>query len=197
MFLPLRRLFLLVPAAILLAGCAEQAPQFRTTDITGVDYGQTFELTDHNGQRRTLEDFRGKAVTLFFGFTQCPDVCPTSLSTMSEVMRKLGSDADRVQVLFITVDPERDTQELLAEYVPVFDERFLGLYGDAEETAAVADEFRIYYAKSGDTEGKHYNVDHSAGTYILDPEGRLRLYARYGEPAEAIAEDLEVLLAEE
>ena len=196
MLLSLRRLFLLVPATILLAGCAEQAPQFRNTDVTGVDYGKTFELTDHNGQRRTLEDFRGKAVTLFFGFTQCPDVCPTSLATMSEVMRELGADADRVQVLFITVDPERDTQELLAEYVPVFDERFLGLYGDAEETAAVAQEFRIYYAKSGDTEGEHYNVDHSAGTYILDPEGRLRLYVRYGEPAEGIAEDLKLLLAE-
>ena len=111
-------------------------------------------------------------------------------------MRELGADADRVQVLFITVDPERDTQELLAEYVPVFDERFLGLYGDAEETAAVAQEFRIYYAKSGDTEGEHYNVDHSAGTYIIDPEGRLRLYVRYGEPAEGIAEDLKLLLAE-
>src|SRR5690606_13018616 len=115
------------------------------TDITGADYGKHFELTDHNGQRRTLEDFRGKAVTVFFGFTQCPDVCPTSLATMSDAMRELGADADRVQVIFITVDPDRDTQELLAEYVPIFDKRFLGLYGNAEETAAVAKEFRIFY----------------------------------------------------
>mgnify|MGYP001165993488 FL=1 len=194
---PLRRLRLLaacVLAAGLLAGCGEPAPSFHATDITGADYGKSLALTDHQGQPRTLESFRGKVVTLFFGYTQCPDVCPTSLSAMSEVMRQLGADADRVQVLFVTVDPERDTLELLAEYVPVFDPRFLGLHGSPERIAEVAKEFRIFYRKSGDIGGQ-YTIDHSAGTYVFDPEGRLRLYVRYGETPENIAADIRTLLA--
>ena len=194
-----RRLFhaLTVAAAVLvLAACnGEQPPQFRNTDITGADYGKGFELTDHTGEERSLEDFRGKVVTIFFGFTQCPDVCPSSLATMSDVMRELGPDAERVQVLFITVDPERDTQELLANYVPNFDERFLGLRGNAEQTATVAKEFKVFYQKSGDTSGMNYTIDHSAGTYVFDPEGRLRLYVRHAESAENIAADLKLLLA--
>lgn len=183
-------------AAVLLVACGgEQKAQFRNTDITGADYAKGFDLTDHTGQRRTLEDFAGKVVTVFFGFTQCPDVCPSSLATMSDVMKSLGADADRVQVLFITVDPERDTQELLAHYVPTFDPRFVGLFGTLDETAAVAKDFRIFYAKSGDTSGSNYSIDHSAGTYVFDPQGRLRLYVRHAESAESIASDLRLLLA--
>lgn len=187
--------FVLSLSAILLTACSgESAPQFRNTDITGADYAAGFELTDHTGQRRSLEDFRGQVVTVFFGFTQCPDVCPMSLATMNDVVQELGDDAERLQVLFITVDPERDTEELLAHYVPRFHPDFIGLYGDAEETAAVAADFRVFYAKSGDTSGMNYTIDHSAGTYVFDPEGRLRLYVRHGEPAEAIAHDVALLL---
>jgi protein SCO1/2 len=182
-------------AALTLAACSgPSAPTFHSTDITGADYGKTLALTDHNGKPRTLADFRGKVVALFFGYTQCPDVCPTTLSTMSEVMRRLGPDAERVQVLFVTVDPERDTQALLANYVPAFDRRFLGLYGNPEQTAAAAKEFRTFYQKSGDIQGTHYTIDHTAATYILDPEGRLRLYVRHGESAENIAADIRQLL---
>lgn len=182
-------------SVLMLAGCSgESATQFRNTDITGADYATGFELTDHTGERRSLEDFRGKVVTVFFGFTQCPDVCPQSLAVMNDVMQELGDDGEKLQVLFITVDPERDTEELLAHYVPRFHPSFLGLYGDAEETAKVAEDFRVFYAKSGDTEGMNYTIDHSAGTYVFDPEGRLRLYVRHGEPAETIAHDVAMLL---
>lgn len=190
-----RTLFPLLVAVLLVACSGEKPPQFRSTDVTGVDYGKGFSLTDHAGQPRTLEDFKGKVVTVFFGFTQCPDVCPSSLATMSDVMRDLGGDAERVQVLFITVDPERDTQELLAHYVPTFDNRFIGLYGDLLATEAVAKEFRVFFAKSGDTSGPHYSIDHTAGTYIFDPAGRLRLYVKHAEPAASIAADIRLLLA--
>ncbi|TVT57457.1 MAG: SCO family protein [Azoarcus sp. PHD] len=187
---------LIVAATVLLVGaCAEPPPSFHATDITGADYGKTLALDDHNGTPRTLADFSGKVVTIFFGYTQCPDVCPTNLSTMSEVMRKLGPEADKVQVLFVTVDPERDTAALLAQYVPVFDKRFLGLVGDPDATAAVAKDFRVFYRKSGDTEGGNYTVDHSAGTYVFDPSGMLRLYVKHGETADNISEDIGRLLA--
>ena len=187
---------MLAAASLLIAACSGSSePTFLSTDITGANYGESFALTDHHGRPRTLEDFRGKVVTLFFGFTQCPDVCPSSMLTMSEVMQSLGDDADRVQVLFVTVDPERDTEALLAHYVPVFDERFLGLYGTLEQTAEVAREFRIFYRKAGDTSGMNYTIDHSAGTYLFDPEGRLRLYVRHGEEADVIAADIRQLLA--
>lgn len=191
---PLRLAVFLLSIVLLAACSSEQAPQFRNTDITGAGYAKDFALTDHTGAKRTLADYRGKVVTVFFGFTQCPDICPSALATMSDVMKTLGPDADRVQVLFITVDPERDTQELLANYVPAFDARFVGLFGSLEETEAVAKEFRIFYAKSGDISGPNYSVDHSAGTYVFDPEGRLRLYVRHAESAESIAADLRLLL---
>ncbi len=177
----------------LLAACAPAEPVFRSTDISGAEYGKNLRLTDHHGQQRTLADFRGKVVTLFFGYTQCPDVCPTALVGMSEVMGLLGPDSDRVQVIFITVDPERDTQALLAEYVPVFDARFLGLHGTPEQIAAVAKDFRVFYRKSGDLEG-HYTIDHSAGTYVFGPDGRLRLYMRHGEAPQVVAADIKALL---
>lgn len=188
------RLGALALVAVLLGGCGDSEPVFRTTDITGADYGKSLALTDHHGQPRTLADFRGKVVTVFFGYTQCPDVCPTALASMSQVVNALGPDGDRVQVLFVTVDPERDTQALLAEYVPLFDKRFLGLYGTAAQTAATAKDFRVFYRKSGDLEG-HYTIDHSAGTYLFDPAGRLRLYARHGEDPAVIAADIKALLA--
>jgi protein SCO1 len=189
---------LIAAAALVVAACsAPSAPEFRNTDITGANYGKGFTLTDHHGTPRSLSDFEGKVVTLFFGFTQCPDVCPTSLATMGEVMAQLGADAERVQTLFITVDPERDTQALLANYVPVFDPRFLGLYGTMAETEAVAKEFRVFFRKSGDTDGMNYTIDHSAGTYVFDPEGRLRLYVRHAESADNIAADIRLLLSGE
>ena len=189
---------LVVAAAIAVAACNPgNAPvQFANSDITGADYGRDFQLTDHTGASRTLADYRGKVVTLFFGYTQCPDVCPTNLSTMSEVMRLLGPDAERTQVLFMTVDPERDTIELLRNYVPAFDPRFVGLFGTLEQTAAVAREFKIMYRKSGDVDGPNYTVDHSAGTYVFDPAGRLRLYVRHGAAAADIAGDIKQLLAQ-
>ncbi len=168
---------------------------FASTDITGANYAKGFQLTDHTGAPRSLADYRGKVVTLFFGYTQCPDVCPTNLLGMAEVMRQLGPDADKVQVLFITVDPERDTQALLAEYVPAFDKRFVGLFGDAATTAAVARDFKVFYQKQGDTSGQAYTVDHSTGTYVFDPQGRLRLYVKHGEKPEAIVGDVRKLLA--
>ena len=139
-------------------------------------------------------DFFFNSVTIFFGYTQCPDVCPTALSGMSEVMRQLGPDGDRLQVLFITVDPERDTPALLAEYVPVFDKRFLGLYGTPDKIAEVAKDFRVFYRKSGDLAG-HYTIDHSAGTYVFDPEGRLRLYMKHAEDPALMTADIKALLA--
>lgn len=181
-------------AAATLAACTPPEPIFRSTDITGAEYGKTLQLTDHHGQARTLADFKGKVVTIFFGYTQCPDVCPTALAGMSEVMRQLGPDGDKVQVIFITVDPERDTPALLAEYVPVFDKRFLGLYGTPDKIAAVAKDFRVFYRKSGDLTG-HYTIDHSAGTYVFDPQGRLRLYVKHAEEPAVIAADIKALLA--
>jgi len=168
---------------------------FANTDITGAKYGQDFKLIDHHGQPRSLADYRGKVVTLFFGYTQCPDVCPTNLAGMAEVMRQLGPDADKVQVLLMTVDPERDTRELLAEYVPAFDARFVGLYGDLPTTQAVAKDFKVFYQKQGDVTGKAYTVDHSTGTYVFDPQGHLRLYVKHGEKPELITADIRKLLA--
>ena len=184
----------IIICSLLVAACDARGPQFKSTDITGVDYGKALELVDHHGRTRRLEDFRGKAVVLFFGFTHCPDVCPTTLADMAQVMRQLGADADRVQVLFVTVDPERDTQEALAQYVPAFDQRFLGLRGDLEATRRVAKEFKVYFEKRPGTSPGAYSVDHSAQSYVLDREGRLRLFVRHGRIAEDLAPDLRALL---
>ena len=184
----------IIICSLLVAACDAGGPQFKGTDITGVDYGRALELTDHHGKLRRLEDFRGKAVVMFFGFTHCPDVCPTTLADMAQAMRQLGADADRVQVLFVTVDPERDTQEALARYVTAFDPRFLGLRGDLEATRTVAKEFKVYFEKRPGAAPGAYTVDHSAQTYVLDPQGRLRLFVRHGRIAEDLAPDLRVLL---
>jgi protein SCO1/2 len=180
--------------AALLLGCAPEAPKFRSTDITGADFGRELALTGHDGKPRTLADFRGKAVVLFFGFTHCPDICPTTLADAAQAMKALGKDAERVQVLFVTVDPERDTPELLAKYVPAFDARFLGLTGDTAAVQKAAKEFKIYYEKrAGKTPGE-YSVDHSAQSFVLDPQGRLRLFVRHDRIAQDLAEDLRTLL---
>lgn len=159
-----------------------------------VQIGGPFSLTDHTGAAVTDATYRGRLMLIFFGFTHCPDVCPTELQVIAEVLDGLGADADRVAPLFITVDPERDTPALLAEYVPVFDARFLGMYGTPEQIADVAKDFRVFYRKSGDLEG-HYTIDHSAGTYVFGPDGRLRLYMRHGETPAVIAADIKALLA--
>lgn len=185
----------IVLAALALAACKGEAPKFRSSDITGVDYGKSLSLTDHRGQARRLEDFRGKAVVLFFGFTQCPDVCPTTLADMAQVMRELGPLAERVQVLFVTVDPERDTQAVLAKYVPAFDARFLGLRGSLEATRATAKEFKVYFEKRPGTQPGAYSIDHSAQTYVIDPRGRLRLFVRHARLTQDLAPDLRTLLA--
>lgn len=185
---------LLLTLALLLAGC-DSRPQFVNTDISEADYARDFALTDHNGKPRTMADFRGKAVVIFFGYTQCPDVCPTTMTGMAEALKLLGGDAAKVQVLFVTVDPERDTQQLLAQYVPVFNPSFLGLYADAQTIARTAQEFRVFYKKQPGSTPTTYTVDHSAGSYVYDPQGRLRLYIKHGEKPEVIAKDLKLLVA--
>lgn len=180
-------------AAFVLGGCSASGPSFKNTDITGADYGKGFSLTDPTGKARTLDDFRGKVVVVFFGYTRCPDVCPTTLAELKAVKEQLGGEGNRLQVLFITVDPERDTPKLLADYVPAFDPSFLGLYGDLAATARVAKEFRVFYQKVPGKTPDSYTVDHTAGSYVFDPQGRLRLFARYGNAAN-LAADIRTLL---
>jgi len=184
----------LLASALILAGCSPDAPKFRSSDVTGSAYGRDFSLTDHAGKPRTLADFRGKVVVLFFGYAQCPDVCPTTLAALAEAMRQLGPDAAKVQVLFVTVDPERDTRELMSSYVTAFDPSFLGLSGDAEATARTAKEFKILYQKQPGSTPETYTMDHSAGSFVFDAEGRLRLYVGHGQDAEFFAHDIRELL---
>jgi len=177
-----------------LAACSPEGPKFKSTDITGSGFGHELALTGHDGKPRTLADFRGKAVVLFFGYTHCPDICPTTLADMAGVMKQLGNDAARVQVLFVTVDPERDTPQVLSQYVPAFDPGFLGLYGDLAATQRAAKEFRIFYEKHAGSTPSAYTVDHSAQSYVIDPQGRLRLFVRQERIAQDLADDLRALL---
>jgi len=193
-FVMILRAFALAAALLMLVACTPSGPQFQSSDVTGSSFGRDFALHDAEGKPRTLADFRGKAVVVFFGYTQCPDVCPTTLAALAEAMKQLGPDADRVQVLFVTVDPDRDTAELLGKYVPAFDRRFLGLRGNAEETARTAKEFRILYQKQPGTSPGSYTMDHSAGTFIFDPQGRLRLYVGLAQGPDVFAHDLRELL---
>ena len=186
------RFWSIITCSLALLACDAAAPKFRSTDITGVDYGRSLELPDTSGRVRRLQDFRGKAVVLFFGFTHCPDVCPTTLADLAGVMRSLGADADRVQVLFVSVDPERDTPEALAKYVGAFDARFIALRGDLPATQRVAKEFKIYFEKR--RQGESYTIDHSAQSYVIDPQGRLRLLVRYDRLAQDLPDDLRVIL---
>jgi len=188
------RAFAAAMAALVIAACGPASPQFEGSDVTGVAFGRDFHLTDHTGKPRSLADFRGKAVVIFFGYTQCPDYCPTTMSELAEAMTKLGLDAQRVQVLFVTVDPERDTPKLLSRYVPAFNPSFLGLYGDAAATAATAKEFKVLYQKQPGATPGTYTMDHSAGTFLFDPEGRLRVYESYGRGPDVFVHDLRELL---
>lgn len=180
--------------SLLLSACS-QPPSFHSADVTGADWGKGFTLSDPHGQSRSLADFKGKVVVVFFGYTQCPDVCPTTLSAMREVLHRLGDDASRVQVIFVSLDPARDTAQVLGEYVRAFHPSFIGLRGDDGTTAAVAREFKVFYAKQPGTAPGSYSIDHSTGSFAFDPQGRLRLYLRYDETPDQIAGDLKLLLA--
>jgi protein SCO1/2 len=183
--------------AFTLAGCqpTPEPPSFKGTDITGAAFAHDFRLTDHNGQERTLADFRGKVVAVFFGYIHCPDVCPTTLSDFSLALQQLGPQADRVQVIFVTVDPQRDTPDLLKQFVPAFNPGFLGMYTDAESLKRLAKEYKVVYQKTAVKATDDYLIDHSAGTYIYDPQGNIRLLMPYGSSPDAIAKDLKTLLA--
>jgi len=194
-------------AALTLAGCerggglagesggAPRTP-FQAIDLTGASYGRELSLPDAEGRLRTLADFHGKLVVLFFGFVHCPDVCPTKLMEIAEARRLLGPEGERVQGVFVTVDPERDTPEVLRAYMAKFDPSFVALRGDADQTRQVAREFRVFYAKVPGPTPTSYTMDHTAGAYVLDAQGRLRLFVRYGSGPAALAQDLRQLLAE-
>lgn len=188
---------LLLAMVIGLAGCEQKSGNeaFDATDISGADFGRKFELVDHTGKTRSLEDFRGKVVVMFFGFTHCPDVCPMTLVEFNSVLQQLGEAAQGVQVLFVSVDPERDTPEVLGAYVTAFNPDFIGLTGTSDQIAEVAREFRIIYRKVEGSRPGNYSVNHSAGTFIFDQQGRIRLYAPYGQGSQAIANDIGRLLA--
>lgn len=192
--LPRRRVMAAALAAALLAACSKSAESFKGIDITGADYATGFSLTDHNGQKRALTDFQGKVVVIFFGFTQCPDVCPTSMTELAEVKRLLGADGDRLQGIFISIDPERDTPEIMKAYMASFDPTFLALYAPPGELEALAKSFKVYYKKVPGQTPTSYTMDHSAGSYVYDPQGRVRLYHRYGTGAQALADDVKALL---
>ena len=189
------RHFFIALLLIGLSACSPK-PEFKNIDITGsTAFGKDFSLIDPDGKARTLADFKGKVVVMFFGYTQCPDICPTTLTEMQQVMTLLGPQSDKVQVLFVTVDPERDTAAILKQYVPSFDPRFLGLR-PADEAALekVAKDFKIYYKKVPGTSPGSYTMDHTAGSYAFDPQGRLRLYIKHAQGPEALAHDLKELL---
>ena len=177
-----------------LSACSEPKPAFKAVDITGADYAKELNLTDQNGQVRKLKDFSGKLVVVFFGYTQCPDVCPTTMQELAEVKGLLGPDGDKLQAVFVTVDPERDTTELLKAYVENFDASFVALRPTQEQLPAIAKEFKIYFKRVEGKTPTSYTMDHSAGSYTFDTQGRVRLFNRYGMGAQALADDFKVLL---
>ena len=177
-----------------LAACSPEKPKFNSIDVTGADYAKGFTLTDHNGQSRSLSDFKGKAVVLFFGYTQCPDVCPTSMAELAEIKRLLASDGDKLQGVFVTVDPARDTTELLKAYMTNFDPSFVAFTPTPEQLSVVAKDYKIYYKRVEGQTPTSYSMDHSAGSYVYDTQGRLRLYSRYGMGAKLLAQDIQTLL---
>jgi protein SCO1/2 len=181
-------------AGVNLAACTDAKPSFNAVDITGADYARDFSLADADGKVRTLADFRGKVVVLFFGYAQCPDVCPTTMSEMAQVKQKLGADGDKLQVLFVTVDPGRDTPEVMKAYMGAFDPAFVALIPTPDQLAAVARDFKVYYKKVEGKTPTSYSMDHSAASFVYDPQGRLRLYARYGAGVPAMMSDVKALL---
>jgi protein SCO1 len=194
MFSHTRRYLLSALAVFALVACSPDKPKFNAIDITGADYAKGFTLTDHNGQNRSLSDFKGKVVVLFFGYTQCPDVCPTSMVELAEVKRLLGADGDKLQGVFVTVDPARDTAELLKAYMTNFDPTFVAFIPTPEQLAVVAKDYKIYYKKVDGKTPTSYTMDHSAGSYVYDTQGNLRLYSRYGVGPQVLAQDIQTLL---
>jgi len=191
------RLFSACALALSLVGlsaCSEPKPAFKAVDITGADYAKELNLPDQNGQVRKLKDFSGKLVVVFFGYTQCPDVCPTTMQELAEVKHLLGPDGDKLQAVFVTVDPERDTTELLKAYVENFDASFVALRPTQEQLPAIAKEFKIYFKRVEGKTPTSYTMDHSAGSYTFDTQGRVRLFNRYGMGAQALADDFKLLL---
>lgn len=186
----------MLAVSVSLAACGDKKPaqSFNSVDITGAAFARDFALTDHTGKPRTMADYRGKVVFMFFGFTQCPDVCPTTMARMAAVMKELGPKADQVQVLFVTVDPERDTQPLLAQYAPTFDPRFVALRGTPEQTAAVAKEFKIFYSKAPGSTPDNYTIDHTAASYLFDKGGKVRLMVPHAKTQAEIVHDIQQLL---
>ena len=186
----------LAGAVGIFSGCTEQKQAFASIDVTGANYATGFELTDHNGQVRHLSDFAGKVVVMFFGYTQCPDVCPTSMGELAEVKKALGANGDKLQGLFVTVDPERDTRELLKGYMGSFDPSFLALRPEPDKLAELAKSYKVYYKKVEGKTATSYTMDHSAGSYVYDTKGQLRLFTRYGSGPKALAADIQILLNE-
>jgi protein SCO1/2 len=194
----MRHFLLRLCCVLALTACEKsESPKvpFANTDITGLDYAKGFALTDHNGKPRTLADFKGKVVVVFFGYTQCPDVCPTTLSELAGIKKALGSEAERLQVIFITLDPQRDTPELMAGFVPAFDSSFLGLWGEQAVIDKVAKDFKVFAQKVPSKDSKSYTIDHTAGSYVFDDQGRIRLFVRHGQGGDGLQKDLQRLLA--
>ena len=185
---------LVVASMGLVSACSDKKPSFAAIDVTGADYARDFSLTDHNGQTRTIRDFSGKVVVLFFGYTQCPDVCPTSMAELAEIKKLLGKDGDRLQGLFISVDPQRDTPEVLKAYMTNFDPSFLALYASPDKLAALAKDYKVYFKKVDGQTPTSYTMDHSAGSYVYDTQGKLRLYTRYGTGVVPLLADIKLLL---
>jgi protein SCO1/2 len=196
----LLRILAAIGALPVVASCgrksAAAAVKFEYTDITGLGIGSDFRLIDHHGRQRTLADFRGKVVAIFFGYTHCPDMCPTALAELAQALKQLGRESDGVQVLFITVDPERDTQKVLAQYTPAFEPRFLGLYGDASTISAIAASFKVFFAAQRPNASGNYTVDHTAAVYLIDRRGRPRLYVGGGRTVSGMVHDIKLLLDE-
>jgi protein SCO1/2 len=186
---------ILSATAAILTGCFNKTPSFVSIDVTGADYARDVPLPDTNGKIRSIKDFPGKVVVVFFGYTQCPDVCPTTMTELVEIRQILGKDGDRVQGVFVTVDPQRDTPEVLKAYVGNFDPSFIALRPTSpEQLAAVAKDFKVYYKKVEGRSDTSYTMDHSAGSYVYDTKGQLRLYTRYGTGAKPLAADIAQLL---
>jgi len=191
----MNRNFLLAVLCLLAVACNRVPVEFRNTDLTGATFARQFTLSDHNAQIRTLGDFKGKVVVIFFGYASCPDICPSTLSRLAAVMKALGPESERVQVLFVTVDPDRDTADRLRDFVPWFHPSFLGLRGNAQETKAVSEEFRIFSARRELGSQLGYVLDHSSGAYVYDPAGRIRLYVKDTASVEEIVADIRLLLS--
>lgn len=196
-FVWLRRAVCLIGLTVFIAACGKDQPSFQSLDITGnKEFAQDFSLQDPQGKTRTLADYKGKAVVMFFGYTHCPDVCPTTMAQLGQVMQKLGNDAQRVQVIFVTVDPQRDTAALMAQYAPAFNPSFIGLRpADDAALKQVTKSFRVVANKVPGSTPDNYTIDHTAGIYVFDPSGQLRLFMRPDEPVDAMAQDLKTLIS--